>query len=54
MKGCTYIKLNYNQERMLRVRGLNPKDWVFVRESYVSLYVRNIHNGQIKVINKQN
>jgi hypothetical protein len=47
-------KLTYNQRHMLVVRGLDPKDYVFVKETYVTLFVRNIHTGQIKIINKQN
>ena len=47
-------KLTYDQKRILRIRGLDPKDYVFVKETYVTLFVRNIHTGQIKIINKQN
>ena len=47
-------KLTYNHEVMLRRRGLDPKDYAFVKETYVTLFVRNIHTGQIKIINKQN
>lgn len=38
----------------LRRRGLDPKDYVFVKETYCALYVRNIHTGVVKIINKCN
>lgn len=47
-------KLNKNQWAMLRRRGMDPKKFSFVKESYGCLYVRNIHTGQIKIINKYN
>ena len=43
-----------HQQTMLRRRGLNPNDWELVKNTYVSLYIRNIHTGRIKIINKQN
>ena len=47
-------KLTYNQKTMLRKRGLNPDDYVVVKDTYVSLTVRNVHTGQLKIIVKQN
>lgn len=44
----------HRHKTILQRRGLDPKDYVFVKETYVTLFVRNIHNGQIKIINKQN
>lgn len=38
----------------LRRRGLDPKDYVFVKETYCALYIRNIHTGIVKIINKHN
>lgn len=38
----------------LRRRGLKPQDYVFVKETYGALYVRNIHTGVVKIINKKN
>lgn len=43
-----------NQQTMLRRRGLNPNDWALVKSTYGSIYIRNIHTGRIKIINKQN
>ena len=45
---------NSNQATMLRRRGLDPKDFVVVKDTYVSLYVRDLRNGRIKIINKNN
>ena len=46
--------LTNNHKVSLRRRGLDPKDYVFVKETYGALYVRNIHTGAIKIINKCN
>lgn len=45
---------NSNQATMLRRRGLDPKDFIIVKDTYVSLYVRDLRNGRIKIINKNN
>lgn len=45
---------NSNQSKMLRRRGLDPKDFVVVKDTYVSLYIRDLRNGRIKIINKNN
>ena len=43
---------NSNQAIMLRRRGLDPKDVVVVKDTYVSLYVRDLRTGAIKIFNK--
>lgn len=43
-----------NHKSLLRRRGLDPKDYAFVKETYVTLFVRNVHSGQIKIVNKNN
>ena len=43
-----------NQKIMLRRRGLDPKNFIFVKETYGVLYVRDIRSGKIKPINKCN
>ena len=48
------IKFTSNQKAMLRRRGLDPKDYVFVKETFGALYVRNIHTGLLKILNKNN
>ena len=45
-------KLSKRQKDMLRRRNVNPNDYEFVKETYCALYVRNIHTGSIKVLNK--
>jgi len=47
-------KPNRTQRVMIKRRGLDPKDYVFVKETYVALYIRNIHTGIVKIINKHN
>ena len=44
----------YTHKKFLQRRGLDPKDYVFVKETYGALYIRNIHAGVIKIINKKN
>jgi hypothetical protein len=39
---------------ILRRRGMDPKNFVVVKETYGSLYVRDIRIGKIKIIEKQN
>ena len=43
-----------NQRTMLRRRGLNPEDCVVVKDLYSSLWVKNIHTGKVKILNKSN
>ena len=38
----------------LRRRGLDPKDYVLVKETYGTLWIRNIHTNVVKIINKCN
>lgn len=47
-------KINSNHKVSLRRRGLNPKDYELVKETYCALWVRNIHTGVVKIINKCN
>jgi hypothetical protein len=47
-------RLNSNQISVLRRRGLDPKNYVLVKETYGSLYVRDTCSGKIKIINKKN
>lgn len=46
--------LNRNQRVMLEKRGLDPKNFEFVKETYAVLYLRDIRTGAIKIINKNN
>ena len=49
-----YKKLNNNQCVMLRRRGLDPTNYVVLRETYVSLYLRDVRDGSVKIIMKYN
>ena len=39
---------------MLSHRGMKSKDYEFVKETYTSLYVRNIRTGVVKILIKNN
>lgn len=39
---------------MLRCRVMKAKDYEFVKETYTSLYVRNVHTGVVKILQKHN
>lgn len=39
---------------MLRRRGLDPKNFEMVKETYGSVYFRDRRNGTIKIVNKKN
>lgn len=43
-----------NQKVILRRRGLDPKNYEFVKSTYAVLYVRDVRTGKIKPINKCN
>lgn len=48
------VKPDLDARKMLKRRGLNPDDYVIVKNTYGSLYVKNIHTGTVKIINKKN
>ena len=48
------IPFTNSHKTSLRRRGMDPKDYAFVKETYGALYIRNIHTGVIKIINKKN
>ena len=47
-----YKKLNTNQCVMLRRRGLNPKNYMVIKDTYTSLYLKDLRNGSVKIISK--
>lgn len=49
-----YPKPDKNQREVLRKRGLNPDDYVVVKALYGSLWVKNIHSGTVKILDKRN
>lgn len=46
--------LTNNHRVMLRRRGLDPKNYEFLKETYASLYLRDKRSGKVKIICKQN
>ena len=49
-----YPKPDRRQREFLRNRGLDPKDYVVVKALYGSLWVKNIHTGSVKILDKKN
>ena len=49
-----YQKPDRRQREFLRNRGLDPKDYVVVKTLYGSLWVKNIHTGSVKILDKKN
>ena len=47
-------KPDKKQREFLRKRGLNPDDYVVVKALYGSLWVKNIHTGTVKILDKKN
>ena len=47
-------KPTYDQKLMLRRRGLDPKDYVVVRETYGSTWFLNLKTWKYKIIDKRN
>ena len=48
-----YLSPTTNQRTMIRKRGMNPNDYVVVKNTYTSLYIKNIHTGVIKILERQ-
>lgn len=46
-------KLKPHQITMLRVRGLDPKNYEVVKDTYTSLYLRDLRTGKIMVLYKR-
>lgn len=46
--------LTSRQKELLKRRGLDPNDYVLVRALYGSVWVKNIHTGTVKIIDKNN
>lgn len=40
------------QREMLKNRGLNWRDWMLVKETFTSLYFKNVRTGQVKLIGR--
>ena len=40
-------KLSYNHQEMLRKRGRDPKNYVFLKNTYTTVYFRDIRTGKV-------
>lgn len=38
--------------KMLKLRGLNPKNYTVIKDTTTSLYLRDLRDGSIKIITK--
>ena len=47
-------KPDSGQAIMIRRRGWNPDDYLVVKDTYVSLYIKDRRTGAVKIIIKQN
>ena len=54
MKSQYPAKPNSNQKSIIKRRGLNPNDYLVLKETYASLHLKNIHTGFVKIIIKYN
>ena len=43
-----------NQRLMIERRGLNPADYIVLKDTFASLYLKDLRNGRVKIIYKQN
>lgn len=47
-------KPDHDERLLLKRRDLDWRDYVVVRALYSAVWFRNIHTGQIKIVNKKN
>lgn len=45
-------KMRWHHREMLRIRGYNPDNYEFLKDTYTSVYFRNIQTGKILPILK--
>ena len=45
---------NSNQSSVIRRRGLDPNNYVVIKETYTTLYLRDQRTGAVKIITKNN
>lgn len=53
-KKPSYKRPNSNQCTIIRRRGLDPINYVVLKETYTSLYLRDQRDGTVKIITKNN
>jgi hypothetical protein len=46
--------LKYNHRVMLKRRGINPDNYLLIKSTYSSLYLRDIRDGSVRIIYKNN
>ena len=46
-------KLSSTHYQMLKIRGLDPKNYTLVKDTYTSLYLRDKRDGSIKILYKK-
>lgn len=53
---CSKLKpqpLKRHQKDMLRLRGKNPKNYAVLKDTYTSLYLRDLRDGSVTILYKQ-
>lgn len=45
--------LKKHQEAMLRLRGKNPKNYVVLKDTFTSLYLRDLRDGSVLILYKR-
>ena len=45
-------KFKSHHYQMLKIRGLDPKNFTLVKDTYTSLYLRDKRDGSIKILYK--
>ena len=46
-------RLSSAQYQMLRRRGLNPKNYTLIKDTYTSVYLRDKRDGSVKILYKK-
>jgi hypothetical protein len=46
--------LKDHQKRMLLWRGMDPKNYLVIKDTYASLYLLDLRYGKVKIITKLN
>ena len=47
-------KLNFNQQAMLRRRGLNPDNYVLLKNTHAALCLLDLRYNKVKILYKWN
>ena len=49
-----YKQLTHNQKTMLQRRGMDPRNFVVIKDTYTSLYLRDVRDGTVRILFKFN